>query len=384
MVTSEQIEAWINEIAARPASAPGILRAIAARLSELDAWNDELLTDNIALRSGSRVEEYEKRLAALERQLEMIRRQVGAGGLALQEADEVAASLLIFNPRGQILRLNLDAQALDAAGSPGKLAQPPADGAPAPGLLLMHPAEELLAVFDSGRTVILPVAQIPPAPGLDWANAHRVDPRPGEELAALLPLARLALFDGVVQASRRGCAKLMLKGSFEKFIAGNAIGAGIKRKPDKTAGLALILRDGMAALATREGWLVGMSAGQLPFAAEEILQMGLSDYVVSVFSPGKKGSLLALTNTGKALNREAGWLEAAVSFKGRGQALIPASRREAGVRLAGAAAVDAEDVCAVMLSDGSLALRRAGALLADGSIETGGAEALALAVFSVK
>ena len=66
MISSDQIEDWIHEIEERPASAGVILRSIAARLVELDKWNNELLSDNIELRSGNRVEEYEARVAALE------------------------------------------------------------------------------------------------------------------------------------------------------------------------------------------------------------------------------------------------------------------------------------------------------------------------------
>jgi len=121
-------------------------------------------------------------------------------------------------------------------------------------------------VFDSGRTVALQAGQVTAAAAeLDWRQAHRILPRPGEELAAVLPINSLALAEYCVQVSRRACAKLMPKASFQALIAKGSVGAGIKRRPDKTALLVLCGREDGLALATREGNLVTLPVN--PFIA---------------------------------------------------------------------------------------------------------------------
>ena len=108
MVTASQIEEWIHEIEERPASAGTILRSVAARLVELEKWNEELLSDNIALRSGNRVEEFESRIAALEYQLELLKRHSGAEGVFPERSasgPEAPFGLLFYNTGGQLLRL---------------------------------------------------------------------------------------------------------------------------------------------------------------------------------------------------------------------------------------------------------------------------------------
>ena len=77
MVTPEKIEEWIKETIERPESAPLILQYISGRLRDLAERNEELLAENIALTSGKRVEEYERRIAHLEYQLELVKRQLG-------------------------------------------------------------------------------------------------------------------------------------------------------------------------------------------------------------------------------------------------------------------------------------------------------------------
>jgi hypothetical protein len=381
LITPKQIDEWIQEVEARPSSASAILRSIAARLAELDSWNEELLTDNIALRSGSRAEEYEKRIAALEYQLALLKRQVGPGALDALPAAE-SASLLVFNVRGQVLRLALHPDALQPGVELGRL--PTADTGVPPGLLAIGPREELLFAFDSGRTSTLPADQIPLIEGaLGWRQSYRVEVRPGEELAAVLPISRMALHDTCIQVSRRGCAKLMLKTTFQNFVSRNSIGSGVKRKPDKMAALVFCAREGRLALASHEGALLSIDASLLPYTSDEIIQLGSSDHIVAAFSPGSKSALLVVTNTGKAIQREMDWLEPASSFKSRGQAAFSSSRRDAGVRVVGAAAVDESDWGALLRSDGSLSACRVADLFAAGSVELGESELLSFTTFSM-
>src|SRR5512142_3186295 len=115
---SHKIEEWMKEAEARPESAVTIVRLIARRLSELTARNEELLAENIALQNGTRVEEYQKRIAHLEYQLDLLKRRFGADDLALAElpANNVQAStlsLLVYNNYGRIFRLEIHSDVQD-------------------------------------------------------------------------------------------------------------------------------------------------------------------------------------------------------------------------------------------------------------------------------
>jgi hypothetical protein len=83
MTFSEKIDEWIQEAETRPGSALMILKLVANRLRDLTERNEELLVENIALQNGTRVEEYHKRLAHLEFQLEMLKRRLGEDGAVL-------------------------------------------------------------------------------------------------------------------------------------------------------------------------------------------------------------------------------------------------------------------------------------------------------------
>jgi DNA gyrase/topoisomerase IV subunit A len=382
LISSDQIEDWIHEIEERPASAGVILRSIAARLVELDKWNNELLSDNIELRSGNRVEEYEARVAALEYQLELIKRQVSGAPLTVSPSAQ-PASLLVFQPNGRVLRLPIQPEMLVHGKELARFAAALDLNQPAPSLLFANPSEELLFVFDSGRTVTLAVKNIKSCTtAMNWDQAHRIDPRPGEELAAVLPIADLAMYDFCAQVSRRACAKLMPKTSFQALLARGTIGAGIKRRPDKTAALALCGREGRLVLATREGWLLTLPASQLPYTVDEVIQLSVSDYVVAFFNPLDKKQFIAITQSGKIIHRETNWFEPAASFKSRGQALFSPARRETGVRVIGAAAVDSSDWGAVLRADGSLLAVSVGELISASVLETS-SQAVELAAFTL-
>src|SRR5690242_17437396 len=93
---TQKIEEWMQEAEARPESAVTIVRLIAKRLGELTARNEELLAENIALQNGTRVEEYQKRIAHLDYQLDLLKRRFGADEVALAElpVNQVEASTL--------------------------------------------------------------------------------------------------------------------------------------------------------------------------------------------------------------------------------------------------------------------------------------------------
>src|SRR5512141_876775 len=109
---SHKIDEWMKEAEARPETAVMIVRLVAKRLSELTQRNEELLAENIALQNGTRVEEYQKRVAHLEYQLDLLKRRFGGDAMELAQipVQSVAAStlsLLIYNAYGRIFRVDV-------------------------------------------------------------------------------------------------------------------------------------------------------------------------------------------------------------------------------------------------------------------------------------
>lgn len=370
MINLDQIEEWIQEVEQRPASAPLIIQYIAKRLRDLSARNEELLGENIELRSGRKVEEYESRIANLEYQLDILKRQFNSDNIiAAAPVDADTLSLILYNSKGRVLRIQQPVQSLVPGMTVGEI-QAVEGGGPVR-LLVTNPAEELLFVFDSGRTIALPVSEIPSAvtsTALVWSEGYLAEPRGGEELATVLPIARMSLFDYCVQTSRRGCAKKMMKTSFESHISKDFVGAGIKSKPDKTCDMVLTGRDDLLVVSTKEGFLCALDVSQLPYTIEEIVKLGPTDYIVSSFIAGNKPSFLVVTENGKVIHREMGWIDKANSFKSRGQALFSQARRDAGIRVAGSVAVTPEDWGLSLANDGRLVLHSAADLIAEGTL----------------
>ncbi len=375
MITQKKIEEWIQEVQGRPASAGLIIEYIAKRLSELTRWNEELLADNIELRSEKRVEEYETRIANLEYQLEMLKRQIG-GEIGSLAPIVKTMSVLIYATDGHVLHVEAPIERLEAAstllclqGLPGRQEAPVH-------LLVTNPQEELLFVFDSGRTAAMPVGDLPAvhlsAEGevetLNWQNAYLVEPRGGEELATVFPIAKMTLYAYCLQVSRRGCVKRMMKASFESHLGKNYIGSGVKQAPDKTCDLTLSSKDDRLVLASREGFLVSLEVDKLPYTVEEVLRLGPTDYLVSAYMAAQKPYLLMVTQAGKVIQRETSWLNTAESFRTRGQAAFSSSRRNAGVRLAGAAAVDENDWGMALSENGKVTIHKMEDLFGTGAL----------------
>jgi DNA gyrase/topoisomerase IV subunit A len=272
LIKQDQIEEWIHEVEERPSSGPLIVRFVSNRLRDLTNRNEELLAENIALRTGQRAEEYESRIANLEYQLELLKRQVGSEGLASITSSISVETMvgIAYTIHGYVFRLSFSLTELTSGTKlPHRLPRVD-EGEPAPRLFATTPKEELLFVFDSGRTVTLPVDQIEECgqDAADWKTATLIEPRGGEELAAVLPVARMTLFDTCAQTSRRGYARKLLRTTFETHIAKNFIGTGVKQKPDRTGGLVLCGKDDQLVMVSQEGFLVGMDVNGLPFTAE--------------------------------------------------------------------------------------------------------------------
>jgi hypothetical protein len=378
LINSNKIDEWIKEVEQRPASAELIIRYIANRLSELAARDEELVAQNIELLSGRKVEEYESRIASLEYQLELLKRQLGGEVILPSEMPKPQAAreminFILYHPTGRALRLEPGPAEQITAQSIARIkGEVSPEGIP-PALMATNDQEELLFIFDSGRTVAHPVSQLPiaQADSLEWQQAFFEEPRIREELAAIQPIGKMPLYELCIQASRRGYVKKIKMPSFTSHLEENYIGTGVKVPADKTCGLALANKNDRFVLVSQEGFIFSMHAEGLPTAIEEVIRLGITDHIVSSFVVGQKASILFITTNGKAVHREVSWLEEAASFKSRGQALLSKERREGGTRIVGAAAVDEADWGIFLQTDGSLSLHKVQDLLASGSLTRG-------------
>ena len=394
MITPDKIEAWIKEVEERPASAPLILQYIANRLRDLTARNEELLAENISLMTGKRVEEYERRIAHLEYQLDLLKRQVGGeqmvSDVLAAAAQPAAASmvesvnLLVYDTTGRVLRLEANPAKLSAEAHIGHLQGGFSIQDEPPRLLVVPSQEELLCIFTSGRVTTLPVMSIPVAEGdtIDWLRTPMPDePRAGEMLACLAPFSKMALADSFLQVSRRGFVKKIRSSLAQSILANYYIGSGVNQPADKTFELALCGSQDRLVLVSAEGFLVFLEVGQLPYSIEEVLRLGSTDHLVSAFILPSGGSILLMTQVGKAIYRTEDSLEVVSSFRTKGQAVLSAQRRQQGVRLISATAVRETGWGCALHQDGTLSLHVISDLLGKGVIPTSD-QLLAFAVTS--
>jgi DNA gyrase/topoisomerase IV subunit A len=383
VINQDKIDEWIREVEERPISAPIILRYIASRLKDLAAQNEDLRTENYQLRSGNKVDDYESRIANLEYQIALLKRQV-SGQMSEPAAESI--SVLVYHQEGQALRVEVPVVGMTSNQTAVVFQKALPESVGPIRLLVAGPHEELLFVFDSGRTAAVPVTAIPTVSrdALDWDGAYLQEPVGSEKLAVVVPVARMSLAESIVQSTLRGCVKRMMRTFFESQLAKNYIGTGVKQQPDKACGLTLCGKDELFTMVSREGFLFSMEATRLPFSIEDAMKLRATDYIMSSFSLGSQDAVVIVTHNGKIIHRDFNWVEPAVTFKSRGQALFSQSRRDAGIKVAGAASVHDNDWGAALHQDGRITLHRMSDLFAAGSIpsQEGEAAIVDFAVFA--
>jgi DNA gyrase/topoisomerase IV subunit A len=383
VITTEKIEEWILEVQERPASAPLIIQYIANRLRDLNDWNEKLRTENIELRSGNRVSEYERQIINLEYQLELIKRQIG-GGLDLKSLSETAPkleperlNLLIYGPEGRILRLDLDPSNFDEGYSICRLDSIHNPGIEPPRPLLVTATEELMFIFTSGRIITLPAAGIPldemSNASLDWENASiPEEPTVGDSLACVVPISRIALSDFYLQISRRGYTKKIRKALAASIMENKYIGTGVKVPADQTLNLSMNNAGAHYAFVSYEGYLQFISEEMLPYAIVEAMRLGKSDHLVAAFPAAKNKSIIIMTQIGKVIHRTVESLETASELQRKGRMLYSNTRRESGVRVVGAAAFSLGDWSLALHQNGNITLHDVSELIGKGSIPVDG------------
>jgi DNA gyrase/topoisomerase IV subunit A len=376
---SEKIEEWIKEVKARPGSAPLIIQFIANRLSELTEWNEKLRAENLELRTGKRVADYESQITSLEYQLDMLKRQLGgelpdAEVLATQTPKQAIdnLNLIIYGPNGRIFRLKLNPNGLDEGHSICNLQGIQAISEP-PRLFIAPPTEELLFIFTSGRIATLPVAGIPftEENEINWDTGYvPEEPNLSETLACVAPISQMALADYYLQISRRGYLKKIRTALTASIMGNKFIGTGVKVPGDQTMDLTLRKADDRFVLISYEGYIQGIPAKMLPYAIVEAMRLGNSDHLVAALSVSNRKSILVMTQIGKIIHRTADSLEMATDLKRKGRMLYSTARRERGVRVIGAAAVDQSDYGLALHQEGLVSLHSVAGLLNSGTLTT--------------
>jgi hypothetical protein len=385
MSFTQKIDEWIKEAEARPESAVTIVRLVAKRLRELTERNEELLTENIALQDGTRVEEYEKRIAHLEYQLDLLKRRFGADDAIVAELptaslEKSTPSLLAYNTYGRILRVELPP---DAQGV-GRILDETLPNSEQPRLLAIPSNEEVLLLFTSGRVSTCAVNNIPAVEcGREWTwekAALPDEPRAGEFMVCVMPISALPLSDFFLQVSRRGCVKKTMTSMAQSVLGNHYLGKGALQKLDQPFDVTLCRKGDRFAFVTLEGKLLGLDVNELPYSAEDRIKLTASDYVVASFVPHPGKSMLFVTQTGKVIHRDPESLELSKSPLAKGLGLISPSRLEQGVRFIGAASVRDDDRIAVLDSNGNLIVHLAETMTGAGSIEAGGLTGVAVSI----
>ena len=374
---SHKIDEWMREAETRPESAVTIVKLVARRLRELTERNEELLTENIALQNGTRVEEYQKRIAHLEYQLDLLKRRFGAdeSQLATLPAASVemsTRSLLAYNNYGRVLRVEIDSnpQAL------GRISDETLQTSEQPRLLAVPSNEEVLLLFTSGRVSTCNVsnmAAVECGGTWTWNEAALPDePRSGEFLACIMPISQLPLSEFFLQVSRRGCMKKTMTSMAQSILGNHYLGKGTLQKSDQSFHVTLCLKKDLFAFVTIEGKLLGLDVDELSYSAEDRIKLTASDYVIASFVPHAGESMLFLTQTGKVIQREYESLDLSKSPLAKGLSLISPTRLEQGVRFIGAASVQDGDRIVVLDSKGNLITHVADSIVGAGSVEAEG------------
>ncbi len=367
MITRKQIEEWMQEAELRPGSAPQLINILGERLQLLAQRNEELLSETIQLRDGTRVEELEAQLAMLEGQLDLLKRRYGR----LEEGgEEEPACLVLYRDDGRVLQLSLDPAVFKHAGQIATFTIDAEAAEHAYGLLVTHAEDELLALFASGRVATFGVNALPAvsANGSDWTNGYQADTRGSDNLRGLLPTAALPLHDYCVQVSRRGWVKRTMREHFQSYIEKDFIGSGVKVKADEPFGLFFANASDQAVLVSQQGSLLSLPVSFLPYNPEESIKLGVSDHLIDAFNLGKEQRLMLVTNHGHIVVRETGSITPSETLKVKGQQLIPPGRIGSGTRAVALAPWHAQDWLAVLTSTGRLLLFQAARAAEDGRL----------------
>jgi DNA gyrase/topoisomerase IV subunit A len=295
------------------------------------------------------VREFERKIAELELQLDMLRRQVVGGPKPAVQNQH----LVLFNEKGQLVRIELP-----DLTKPGVVAQLDPRGLLMPrqfGMIVGNAYDELLLVLSSGRTVHLPAEQLPLSSGdrLAWDDTFAADLRALEELVSMVPITRMSLFDYAVQTSRFGYARKIAQSYFKTFIANNNIGRGIKFDFDRLCNLSLANEAGVVVLACRSGAIFATQAAALPVGLDEVIHFKVGDYLAASFAIDPEQLMVAVSEDSVGFVQKADWLILAKPGERKFRQVFP-ERKAGEMTLAGAAAANLQDWGLALREDGTI------------------------------
>jgi DNA gyrase/topoisomerase IV subunit A len=383
LVTPEKIEEWIQEVQQRPSSASTIIQYIANRLRELDDWNEKLRGENLDLRSGSRVDEYEREIKTLKYQLDLLKRQFNGGvdelGMEVTpvETEPEMKTMLVYGPNGGVTKVNVEKTGLEDGGIICRINNYPTIESEPPRLLVVPSTEELMFIFTSGRIITLPAASIKPiedsSVGVDWGKAYiPAEPNVGETLACISPITRISLSDFYLQVSRRGFSKKIRVALASSIIDNKFIGTGVKVAADQVLNLYMGSTGERFVFVSYEGYLRYIPEELMPFAIVEAMRLGKSDHLVSVFTLAEDQSVLVMTQIGKVIHRSVESLDLAKELTRKGRMIYSTARREQGVRVIGASAAFEGDWGIALHQDGTVTCHPISDLIGIGSMPVNG------------
>jgi DNA gyrase/topoisomerase IV subunit A len=244
-------------------------------------------------------------------------------------------------------------------------------------VLIASPTEELMLIFTSGRIVTLPIAALASSQEMnDEFDLETVpipeEPNIGETLACIAPISGIALADFYIQTSRRGYIKKIRKALAPTIMDNKYIGTGVKVPADQTLSLTMSHEGERFVLVSYEGYIQSITEDMLPYAIVEAMRLGKTDHLVSAFTASNDKSIIVMTQIGKVIHRETKSLETATDLQRKGRMLFSTARRQSGVRVIGAGAVDQDDWCLVLHKGGRLTLHSALEIVGSGSIPVEG------------
>ncbi|MBN1221068.1 MAG: hypothetical protein JXM69_19255 [Anaerolineae bacterium] len=347
MINQADVGEWLREINQRPDSAPRIIQEVARRLMELEKLNEQLRAENLALSTKYKVQQYKDRIAELEYQLNIIGKHLEGQAVGLD-----VVHLLVYNRRGQMLKLELRAKDLVSGAIITTFSGEFNLETEAVGLLAVHPQDELLLIFASGRAAGLPVADIPvtdipPGQGkrLNWEESFTPTLPQGDDLAAITPIAKMSTFAHAIQTSRRGYARKIATKFLQQYVAQNNVGKGTNAAVavDRPFNLILCQPEDILVLVSRQGYVMSARSDDVPVAADQAIRLAPDDVVVASFTLAGASSLVAVTQEGRAVRYPADWLKPAAKLGGRGQSIWSKAKQETGIRVIGAIAAKDDD-----------------------------------------
>ena len=351
MITRTKIDEWIRQVEATPVLAPILIRQITDRFLELDAENETLRAENLELSTGNKVRQLEHRISELEFQLDLLKRR--SPGNEIQSNIETT-NLLVYNDRGQLLRLELADEVVSTGQPFARIGGVPDIHSHNFGLLPAASYDQLLLIFSSGRTAVLPSENIPvnEPESLEWAAAYQIDLRSQEELVWILPITKLHTYDHCIQVSRFGYARRIDIQYFKTFLTNNNIGKGVKFNFDRILNLVLCNNDQLLVLVSKAGNCTSIAVGSLPVSLDEVMHLKVNDYVIAALVLAPEDKLVAVSPDSLAFAQNQSWILPAKAGEHGHRQFFP-SKRET-ITLAGAVSIGKEDRLLTFYEDGTL------------------------------